>query len=447
MPWFLRGLLLAAAGFLVQLALLPQSRASLIVIPFALVFYLLVTPNRIRAFIALALALGATALAAPTILDVYTVATDGGNVGEALSSAADAMLIACAGLLVAGTLIGLLDGRLELSRSTERTAGRVGIALSAVAVVAGIVIGLAAVGNPGDWLNDRWQDFKGDYDKGGFQTSRLTGDLGSGRYDFWSVGLNDEFTSAPGRRRGGRQLRRRLPRAPRHRRGAVLPAQPPGPAPRRDRDRRHRPLPGLPRGRRRRRLPDQAPLSGPPGTGGRGGRTRHRRLLPPPQQRRLALDVRRDNDAGDRLARHRRRRDAGPRAGPPDAAAAAGAGPIGMIAAAALVAIAAAVSLAVPWISARLTDSAASGWPDDPQEAYSRLDTARDLNPLSARPDLVAGTIAIRDDDPTRAAAAFARAAEREPTNWYARIEASARWLSPTASGPGGSPSSSARES
>ena len=123
-PWFLRGLLLAAAGFLVQLALLPQSRASLIVIPFALLFYLLVTPNRIRAFIALVLALGATALAAPTILDVYTVATDGGNVGEAFSSAADAMLIACAALLVAGTLIGLFDSRLELSRSTERTAGR-----------------------------------------------------------------------------------------------------------------------------------------------------------------------------------------------------------------------------------------------------------------------------------------------------------------------------------
>jgi predicted Zn-dependent protease len=96
---------------------------------------------------------------------------------------------------------------------------------------------------------------------------------------------------------------------------------------------------------------------------------------------------------------------------------------IAMLAAAALVALAAAVSLALPWISARLTDSAATGWPDDPQEAYSRLDTARDLNPLSARPDLVAGTIAIRDDDPTRAAAAFARAAEREPTNWYARLE------------------------
>ena len=80
-------------------------------------------------------------------------------------------------------------------------------------------------------------------------------------------------------------------------------------------------------------------------------------------------------------------------------------------------------SLALPWVSARLTDSAASDWPSDPEAALSRLDTARDLNPLSARPDLVAGTIAVRDGDEKEAAAAFARAAEREPTNWYALLE------------------------
>ena len=422
-PWFLRGLLLAAAGFLVQLALLPQSRASLIVIPFALVFYLLVTPNRIRASIALALALGATALAAPTTLDVYTVATDGGNVGEAFSSAADAMLIACAGLLVAGTLIGLLDSRLELSRSTERTAGRVGIALSAVAVVAGIVIGLAAVGNPGDWLNDRWQDFKGDYDKGGFQTSRLTGDLGSGRYDFWSVGLSDEFASAPVVGEGADNF-------------AV------GYLEHRDTD--EEPF-----------YPHSLPVRLLAGTGIVGTalflgflvaaavavfRTRLR--YPDPLGRGVAAVALAGavyfllHSSGDWLwtfagitmpviawlgiagGGMRGREPVRPTPLPLPAPAR-----IGMIAAAALVAIVAAVSLALPWISARLTDSAASGWPDDPQAAYSRLDTARDLNPLSARPDLVAGTIAIRNDDPTRAAAAFTRAAEREPTNWYARIE------------------------
>jgi hypothetical protein len=422
-PWFLRGLLLASAGFLVQLALLPQSRASLIVIPFALIFYLLVTPNRIRAFIPLVLALGATALTAPTILDVYTVASDGGNVGDAFSAAADAMLIAAAALIVAGTLLGLLDDRLELSRSIERTARRIAIASSAAVVVAGIIIGLAAVGNPGDWLNDRWQDFKGNYDKGGFQTSRFTGDLGSGRYDFWSVGISDEFAAAPIIGEGADNF-------------AVGYLE--------HRDTGEEPL-----------YPHSLPIRLLAGTGIVGTvlfagflvaavvavfRTRLR--YPDPLGRGVAAVALATagyfflHSTGDWLwtfagitmpaiawlgmtGGGMRGREPVRPAPPPLPTPAR----IGMQAAAALIAIAAVVSLALPWISARLTDNAASGWLDDPQEAYSQLDTARGLNPLSARPDLVAGTIAIRDDDPARAAAAFARAVEREPTNWYARLE------------------------
>ena len=325
-----------------------------------------------------------------------------------------------------------------LSRSTERTAGRVGIALSAVAVVAGIVIGLAAVGNPGDWLNDRWQDFKGDYDKGGFQTSRLTGDLGSGRYDFWSVGLNDEFASAPVVGEGADNF-------------AV------GYLEHRDTD--EEPF-----------YPHSLPVRLLAGTGIVGTalflgflvaaavavfRTRLR--YPDPLGRGVAAVALAGavyfllHSSGDWLwtfagitmpviawlgiagGGMRGREPVRPTPLPLPAPAR-----IGMIAAAALVAIVAAVSLALPWVSARLTDSAASGWPDDPQEAYSRLDTARDLNPLSARPDLVAGTIAIRNDDPTRAAAAFTRAAEREPTNWYCADRARHPRSRRRRAGPGG---------
>ena len=117
-PWYLRGFLLAAAGFLVQLALMPQSRAALLTIPFALIFYLLVTPNRIRAFIFLALALGATAVAAPAILDVFSVAAETATSAPPWNSAADAMLIACAALLIVGTAAALIDRRFEVSEST-----------------------------------------------------------------------------------------------------------------------------------------------------------------------------------------------------------------------------------------------------------------------------------------------------------------------------------------
>ena len=97
---------------------------------------------------------------------------------------------------------------------------------------------------------------------------------------------------------------------------------------------------------------------------------------------------------------------------------------IALTAAAVIAAVAAFASLALPWTSARLyRQRRGPAGPRSGRRRSSRLDTARDLNPLSARPDLVAGTIAIRSDDDGAAAAAFARAAEREPTNWYARLE------------------------
>ena len=69
--------------------------------------------------------------------------------------------------------------------------------LAAVAAVVGIVVAIGVIGNPVDWGDQRWQDFKGDYDKGGFGSSRFSGDLGSGRYDFWRVALDDEFSESP----------------------------------------------------------------------------------------------------------------------------------------------------------------------------------------------------------------------------------------------------------
>lgn len=422
-PWFARGPMLAVAGLLVQIALMPQSRASLIVIPFALLFYLLVTPSRIRASIWLVLALAATALTAPAVLDVYAVASDGGDVGAAFSSAADAMLISFAGLLLAGTVVALVDRRLEIGESTARAAGRAGAALSLVAVVAGLVVAIAALGNPVDWAGDRWQDFKGDYDEAGFGSSRFSGDLGSGRYDFWRVALSDEFAAAPVLGAGADNF-------------AVTYLE--------HRETGEEPF-----------YPHSLPIRVLAGTGIVGGLLfagflvaaavaafRTRAGAPDPRARGVAAIALAAaayfllHSSGDWLwtfagitmpvlawlgiagggLRARDRASATSRPLPRTVR-------IGALALAAAATIATAASLALPWISAGLTDSAASGWMADPQAAFSRLRTARELNPLSARPDLVAGTIAVRDDRPREAAAAFARAAVREPTNWYARLE------------------------
>lgn len=421
-PWYLRGLLLAAAGFLVQLALMPQSRASLLVIPFALLAYLLVTPNRIRALIFLLLALAATALAAPAILDVFAVASDRGDVGAAFADAAEAMLLASAGLLAVGTVVALIDRGVEVGEATARLAGRVGLAVSIVVAVVGVTVAIVALGDPVDWAGDRWADFKGDYDKGGFGSSRFSGDLGSGRYDFWRVALEDEFGAAPLLGDGAENF-------------AVGYLQ--------DRETTEEPF-----------YPHSLPMRLLAGTGLIGtllfigfvvaaavAALRTRVRAPDPLARGIAAIAIASavyfllHSSGDWLWTFagitmpvlawlgiaggglRSFEPAAPAAPLPAPARA------GIVAVAALAALAAVVSLTLPWLSARLTDSAATGWPADPGTAFSQLESARELNPLSARPDLVAGTIAIRDGDDEAARAAFARAAEREPTNWYALLE------------------------
>ena len=85
--------------------------------------------------------------------------------------------------------------------------------------------------------------------------------------------------------------------------------------------------------------------------------------------------------------------------------------------------VASVLSLGLPWLAAREIERAADTWRSDPEDAYSILDRARSLNPLSARPDLVTGAIAMRQEDFDRAEEAFERALERKGDDWYAELE------------------------
>jgi tetratricopeptide (TPR) repeat protein len=88
-----------------------------------------------------------------------------------------------------------------------------------------------------------------------------------------------------------------------------------------------------------------------------------------------------------------------------------------------LIVVAVAISLTLPWLAAREVERAADSWRASPEDAYATLDRARTLNPLSARPDLVAGAIAMRLEDYDRAEAAFERALDRHGDSWYAELE------------------------
>ena len=80
-------------------------------------------------------------------------------------------------------------------------------------------------------------------------------------------------------------------------------------------------------------------------------------------------------------------------------------------------------SCVAPWLSERQVDRAIAVWRADPARAYDLLASARSLDPLSAKPDLVGGAIAAKLDDRPRMTALFARSVERNPNSWYAQLE------------------------
>ena len=68
-------------------------------------------------------------------------------------------------------------------------------------------------------------------------------------------------------------------------------------------------------------------------------------------------------------------------------------------------------------------DDATRTWRADPDAALRQLDRAESLNPLSARAQLTAATIALQTDRLSVAEQDFSQALEREPRNSYALLE------------------------
>jgi tetratricopeptide (TPR) repeat protein len=83
----------------------------------------------------------------------------------------------------------------------------------------------------------------------------------------------------------------------------------------------------------------------------------------------------------------------------------------------------AAASLVFPWFAQRDIQDAAAVWSTDPGAAFSTLDRARSLNPLSEQPDLVAGAIASHLHRYPLMRARFQAAVKRSPDDWYANLE------------------------
>ena len=416
--WFLRGLFLAAAGFLLQQAILPQSRGSLFVFPAVVALYLVLVPGRIRSLLVLGPAFLAFALVREPLLDVYSAAREG-TLPAGLAALEEPLLGSAAALFALGTVYGLVDRFAPLPRDVARLGSWLLGSLAVLAVVVAAVTLLAVYGNPVTRAGDAWDEFTAGqvFEE---DASYLGANLGSNRYDFWRVAMG-EFRDSPVAGIGAGNFA-----------AAYL----------RERESLEEPL-----------FPHSLPVMILSQTGLVGGV--------------LFLGF-----LGAALAAAWAARARGtpfgravvavsvvafayflahgsidwfwefPGLAAPAFAWLGLAGGLGRpaavsserppgwtsrrataAAAATLVLVAAAASLAFPWLAAREVERAAEAWRTRPDTAYAALDRARALNPLSDRADLVAGAIAMRREDWPRAEEAFGRALARNEENWYAELE------------------------
>src|ERR1035441_8019617 len=196
LPWGIRGLLAGGAVLLAEVALLSQSRGSLYATPVMLVLVFALLPRRIRTFALLVPVAGGVAAAAPSVLKVGDHLTKGAVRASSVHGAVTSTFVAA----IAVGLVVALAAAIE-SRSTASTAtrGRLRTGIGALAVAAPIAVlavGLLAAGNPVTRIEHGWDSFKGGYGETTSTGSHLVSGLGSNRYDFYRVAL-DEFVAHP----------------------------------------------------------------------------------------------------------------------------------------------------------------------------------------------------------------------------------------------------------
>lgn len=212
---------LVAASLLLQTALLSQSRGGMLAIAVAFAVLLALTPRRGPTLLAIAALVVSVLPGASALLDVRgapDVAALASRLDQAGSTVVDGLLV----LAVAAAAWQLLLVLLPAGTRSALVAPRTGNTAAGGLVLIGVVVLVAAVGNPVSWGVDRADEaLNGGYAGVAETGSRLTGSLGSDRGDMYRVALG-AFADHPLRGVGAEDFQprylqeRRGQDAPRH---------------------------------------------------------------------------------------------------------------------------------------------------------------------------------------------------------------------------------------
>ncbi|HET6448885.1 MAG TPA: O-antigen ligase family protein, partial [Conexibacter sp.] len=430
LPPLLRALLLGLATAALQVSVLPASRGWLFSLPVVLALAVLLVPGRLRFLLWLTLPAAGTLVALPALLDVYQHYDAALTPASALSALADGArhaagvsLVATAVVLALAVGLAFADRATTVPTAVTRQANRVAVGLAILAALVGVGAGLAAThGRPDRTIGDYWDRSNG-YQSTDPGASRFAL-AGSNRPDFWRVSLDataDHPIGGLGQDNWGDYylVHRHADEQPRWTHSLEL------------RLLAHTGIVGfllfavfvagavaaVLRGRRRAsRLTNVAAaaaclpavvwvvhgsidwfweipaLSGPTFAFlGLAGALMRADADPDPARDAVSAPTR--DRVGELLL---------------------GGGLV-------LLALVAAAALALPWLAEREVAAASSGWQADPAKAFARLNRAADLNPLSARPALVGGVIALELGNARLAQQRFAAALDRND-DWFARF-------------------------
>jgi O-Antigen ligase len=416
--WLGRGAALAAATLCLDMGMLSQSRGSMIAGAAALAVYIAFSRDRARRLAWLALAALPALIVLPPLTDLYREANNGTPIhalGSELRSAADAATLSALVAMAIGAAAALLERRLPISDRGGRITDRAALVGVVVALIGGSIAFVAIVGDPVHWISEKASQFQaGEATQPIGKSSRFTFNARTGRGELWRVALVD-FGDHPliGDGGGGYRytyLTERHPDAPvavndAHSVelenlselgivGFALLVAAVGAA-------------ATAAIRARRRGADAAWLSAIALTAGTYWLF-HSSLdwfWPYPAVTAPVFAL-----LGSACAPCLRRRQA-------PSADSGGRPGLGRLAVA-IGAIVLAVSVIPPFLSERYTSDAYAVWRVDPSRAYSDLDRARSLNPLSVDPVLAEGAIARANGDRARAIGAFRDAVVKRPEEW-----------------------------
>ena len=190
-PALLRGLALGAAAAALAGWLLTQSKGGGVGLAASAVVVFAVSPQRLRLLVPAAIA---AVLVGPQFGTLTAAYNAGNDFESAARHGAFTLFWLVAAAVVAGTVYALLDRRIDVPDRARRIAG-IAIAALAVAAAAGAVAAFfASVDHPRRFASDKWAAFK--HMPSSDRTETHFFRLGSNRYDFWRVAL-DEFRDHP----------------------------------------------------------------------------------------------------------------------------------------------------------------------------------------------------------------------------------------------------------